>query len=545
MDMIRHFRAVAAVGLTLALLAAAACGGSPPASGPVGAIVADAGFRPNLDGFPFENYGDVLANGSSPTNLTVDDVRTMFGTSVCADASSGKCDLIPEAQAWLDDTNQAMDGGHCFGFSVAAQLLWEEKLKVSTLGASDTTGLAIANNAVLQRLLAYDWTLQLLDSVQSHRVNGTPDDVLGALRKELKPHPSETYTIAFWKRDGTGGHAVTPYAVQNKGAGKFDVLIYDNNWPGRTRAISFDTKADIWTYDAAINPTQPSELYEGDAQTKTISLFPTSPGLGTQKCPFCGKVPKNPATSGAEAHKTEEIYLMGSDTHHANLIVTDHAGRRLGYVNGALVQQIPGAHVDRLISNQDWTDNLEPDFFVPAKGTYTITIDGSALSSPDTETVGIIGPSSDVSVKDIPMMPGDKDTLVAAPDATRVSYASSRAESPTLQVGVSDTRADYAFTVAGVSDRPGSTITLTLPAEGGRLTVDDAGTTQSSTVSLTMSRETGQGTQVFRHDAISLAGGDTAELQFGNWPGASRGIPLVIAHNGRRTTQILTDQATG
>jgi hypothetical protein len=47
----------------------------------------------------------------------------------------------------------------------------------------------------------------------------------------LKPHPSQTYTVVFWTRDGSGGHAVTPYQV-NQGCGMFEVMIYDNYWPG-------------------------------------------------------------------------------------------------------------------------------------------------------------------------------------------------------------------------------------------------------------------------------------------------------------------------
>jgi hypothetical protein len=39
-----------------------------------------------------------------------------------------------------------------------------------------------------------------------------------------------------------------------------------------------------------------------------------------------------------------------------------------------------------------------------------------------------------------------------------------------------------------------------------------------------------------------VAGGDTAELQFGNWTSPSHGIPLVTTHNGQQTTQTLTNQ---
>ncbi len=236
---------------------------------------------------------------------------------------------------------------------------------------------------------------------------------------------------------------------------------------------------------------------------------------------------------------------MGSSTEHATLIVTDDAGRRLGYINGNLVNQIPGAHVNQVISGGDWTDNIAPDFFLPADVNYTITLDGTSLSSPDNETLAITGPSYDLSVGPIPMRPGDKDTLVVEPDATQLSYTSSRKESPTLTLGVSDNRADYSFQIAGVSDQPGSTLNLGLPPEGGNLNLQYVGAAATSSVNLKMTRSSEQGVQVFNHDAIPLAGGDMAQLQFGNWTNTSQGIPLVVTQDGQQSTQTLADQQPG
>ncbi|HEV7536535.1 MAG TPA: hypothetical protein VGP90_12925, partial [Acidimicrobiia bacterium] len=334
MSGLRERRALGALGMALAMLVTAAgCGRlDPPASpadpadasaghagGPeyatVGALVADAGFRPTAHGFGFENYGTRLADGSTATNMTADDVRAMFGDAVCADLATGRCDLMPAAQAWLDSTNEEMGNGHCYGFSVAAQLLWQRKADAGAYGASRTPQLDITDNDPLQRRIAYDWALQLLDSVRSGEVTGTPNEILARLRKVLRPDPPETYTVAIFKPDWTGGHAVTPYAVENRGGGRYNVLIYDNNWPGTTRAIAFDTRADTWTYDAAINPNRPDELYHGNAKTKTISLFPTSPGLGPQHCPFCAKrprrapLPANAIAAMADGKETAEIYL--------------------------------------------------------------------------------------------------------------------------------------------------------------------------------------------------------------------------------------------
>ena len=53
---------------------------------------------------------------------------------------------------------------------------------------------------------------------------------------------------------------------------------------------------------------------------------------------------------------------------------------------------------------------------------------------------------------------------------------------------MSDTRAHYAFVIAGVSSQPGSTINLRVPAEGGSLIISNAGSTGTSSVNLQMTR---------------------------------------------------------
>jgi hypothetical protein len=156
----RSIRVGGAAGTAVLLLvgwAATACSGSSSKT-PLGTL-ADVGFRPTPNGFTFQNYGDTLSDGSVPTNLTVADVRTMFGDGVCASNVQGKCSLNPAARAWLNSTNSAMSGGHCYGFSVAAELLWLQKLNPNKFGAASTQALTIDANQGLQRQIAYDWTL--------------------------------------------------------------------------------------------------------------------------------------------------------------------------------------------------------------------------------------------------------------------------------------------------------------------------------------------------------------------------------------------------
>jgi hypothetical protein len=128
----------------------------PPAIG----TVADSGFRPGSNGFTF-NYGDTLTDGPVPTNLTPADVQKLFGTVVCADAAIAKCDLIPEAQAWMDQTNQEMADGHCFGFSVAANLVWRDKVNTTAYEA-DTTGSTAASRVNLQMTRSTEQGVQVV-----------------------------------------------------------------------------------------------------------------------------------------------------------------------------------------------------------------------------------------------------------------------------------------------------------------------------------------------------------------------------------------------
>src|SRR5206468_2308988 len=128
------------------------------------------------------NYGPELPDGSTPTNMTPDDVRAMFGDGVCAGTNGGKCDLIPEAQAWVDEVNRDMAAGHCYGFSVAAELLWQRRLNVAAYGAPAIAALDVEDSTRLQRLIASGWAMQLLDSVRSNAVAGTPNEIVARLR---------------------------------------------------------------------------------------------------------------------------------------------------------------------------------------------------------------------------------------------------------------------------------------------------------------------------------------------------------------------------
>ncbi|HEX7555235.1 MAG TPA: hypothetical protein VF338_01330, partial [Leptolinea sp.] len=199
---------------------AAAAPAAPAA--PAGNLVADLGFRPEKNGFPFENYG-----GGSYVNLTAEDMNRIYGDVVCANKTDGKCTLTPPSEQWMKQTNEAMAGGHCYGMAQASLLFYQNKLNPADFGGSAITDIKLDGNEKLQREIAFDWSGQKLDKVRIGAVGGTPNDVLDKMIEFFKAGPSgEVYVAGFFKSDGSGGHAVTPYAVEDRGNGINALMIY-------------------------------------------------------------------------------------------------------------------------------------------------------------------------------------------------------------------------------------------------------------------------------------------------------------------------------
>jgi hypothetical protein len=406
------------------LLGGAASAGTIPSYVPTGKIIADDGFRPTVNGFAFENYG----NDAGPVNLTADNVEHLFGPQVCATGTGSTCKLTPSARAWMDQENAAMAGGHCMGFSVTALRFFTGNLSPSNFGAGQTVNLAVQGNTSLQSTIAEDWAYQSLPSVRHDAITGSPAHVLQALVHALRDR-KEQYTLAIVKADGTGGHAITPFAVEDKGGGRFAILVYDNNFPGVVRAVDVDANANTWHYVGGINPSDTSEIYDGNAQTQSMLLFPTTPGEGTQPCPFCAPSPRanpNPAAIGPSRDRFIEVALAGQSQEHPHLLFVDpKTGEKTGFTGGRLVQQIPGILVNQNFAVQDWTTSPEPTYDIQfGHPVYEVVIDGSNLKQPVTEKITVNGAGVLFIVANIHIAPGQQDTMLLPSDDLGLTYAS-------------------------------------------------------------------------------------------------------------------------
>ena len=456
------------VALVMGTVAAAAIGAAAtsPAGAAVarpGAVLADSGFRPVTNGFSFANYG----NSEGYENLAPSDVARLFGPSVCVRRVGTDCTLTPEAQLWMSQANREMAGGHCYGFSVLSLALFSHQLPA--LGSGTPFSLSIAGAGSLQHTIAYAFVQQELNSVVDRRVSGTPNHILRVLIKALSAGASQTYTLAIFRRDGTGGHAITPFAAVDDGGGRVSLLVYDNNHPGKTRVVSFNARRDSWSYNAATNPKAKTALYDGDARQPDLLLMPTRPGLGVQPCPFC----RNPSR---HAPGRSVIQLDGNRVDHGHLWINAARGGHIGISPaGRLVNTIRGARVMPLLAS-DVNDRLEPLYEIPDRP-VTITLDGRTLARSDTESVSSIGPGHDVSVQGVRLSQGQRDVLRIGQSAEDLSYSAAPGQhgSPVIRVGFDGAQADFALNITLLNFRPGATLHVRLDKRRGAITLSQQG----------------------------------------------------------------------
>ncbi len=280
---------------------------------PQGTVIADSGFRPYPHGFPVPNWGsdksfvenamvfggatrvtlEQLQKGqvAGPAPLNALALRRTLGDGVCRNAKSidpktGDCDLILGAELLAQMVETSALGGHCFGIAAAAAALYNGQLPANQVGAS-SLGLNALNpmgNPATQTITRLFATQYLDPKVLPDAIAGQSPTKL--VRTLIQTLPSGTVPFVLTVFGGVGGHAITPYAVLDRGNGLYDIAVYDNNFPLRALAVTVDTTTDSFVYTSATDPNSPSYTWS-TANESTISLVEIDDLLGQQPCPVC------------------------------------------------------------------------------------------------------------------------------------------------------------------------------------------------------------------------------------------------------------------
>jgi len=486
----------------------------------------DSGFDPATNAFSFENYG----GDAGYKNLTSVEMVRLFGEGVCSSLQGGTCTLSPVAEQWMNETSTAMNGGHCEGMAVLSALFFTNKLNPADFGAATVKDLQIAGNEKLQHEIALWWATQATSPARDAVIKGTPKEIVARLSEALKPgkDAADTDSIGIYKRDGSDGHAVTPYALEDKGGGVWNIMVYDNNYPNQARAIEVNTVTDTWSYSASINPGVEAALYEGDASTKTLDLTPSVPRLKEQACPFCApsaqaNVQTTLRGAAATGVRYNELFIEGEGVH---ALITDEKGHRLGRIGGKLVNEIPGAFALEVKGAvQPWTQDEDPVFNVPQGIKFSVTLDGSALKKDTVAQLAMIGPGYSLDVQDIKLKPAQKDVLNVSPDGKKLSYKPGQGESPDIVLAVEGKSVDHEFYVKGFDLESGGSVNVNLDVVKGQLQINTVGNKKAGTYDLTVTRYDDKGTQEFG-GTFKLEPSDTVFADYLKWQG--NGKPMTV-----------------
>ena len=397
--------------------------------------LADTGFRPTKDGFAFKNTGGQYPK--TPPVLTENVMVKMFGDKACVNGDTKECTLTLPAQEWAHMVNRYINGGQCEGMAVASLTMFKGNDKPKELFAFSAHQVG---RKEVTPLIAEYWAYQMTDPVRSERNkslrNMTPKDVADKLVEMFKK--GDLATLAFFSRQG--GHATTPYAVEDKGNNIQWIKMYDNNAPDEERYIEIDRSANTWKYNlAGVNPGVKPMIWGGGADSHSIAVVPMELRLKKATCPFC-------SDNGGRTT------IMPRST---SISITDQDGRKVGVNDdGSITNEIPGAEVVLTPSYLEGYAPLEPMFVMPADNDYDIDVAGSAAvgtsagesMGDDDKGVAVFTAGTAVSVEGAAVNKTDKDTLTIPREGGAVRYRPGSGKMPAMKLDL--TRDDVWLLVA-------------------------------------------------------------------------------------------------
>lgn len=489
---------------------------------------ADLGFRSNPNGFKFENGSSKPYDPKVPGTdyLTIKGMQKMFGDEhVCTGHTSGaNCVPTPEAKKWHDKINSGMNNGQCEGLAVLALSVFKGIDQPSLLEAGKSTTFDLDYGSAVRETVGLYYAYQFTDQVVRGTVKGTPTEVLSKLTTYLKNNQKDPVTLGFYGE--TGGHATTPYAIEDKGNGIFHIKMYDNNWPNQERYIEVDTKANAWIYNfAALNPTEAANAWKGDASTFSLEFTPLSTRLQKAVCPYCN--------SGNDSSEMRQIFLTAgaSGRAHIRVVDVDDPSKYIGWdaASGKYVNHLAGAAFvsDKSVFKVGGIHE-PPIIEIPDHHHYEIKIDGHSLPSVEDVSISIFGQGKSLELKHISLDPHQEDTLDLGADDDSFSYTpghSADTESPMLSLTYDDPNgADYDIEVQHLHAVNGEA--LKADFSGGKLLLGDDGDAPDEFDIEVLRYEDDGHVSDFSKQHVKIGAHELDEVDFADWGGEGQGMMI-------------------
>lgn len=471
-----------------------------------GNIVATLGFSPNPDGFSFPNFG--IAN-TDPVNgdLTTQDVIDIFGAAAVCKPGISPCVLNSDAEQWRLAWLNFVLGGHCAGMSRTSLLLFlrDGYRSEDFNGAPTTYEIAFSSIRQLVTKFAATQTDRPLDltGLTSSQVAGGAVNVVNYLTATLAGS-NDHVTLSIRKLDGTGGHSVTPYAVERRSADEYWIYVYDNNWPNDFgRIIKVSMSGNSWIYEGGSTaPGQPVSTYSGDGTKPTyISLSSLNWSKRFPKNWGTRYVPTATSRFGLNQAGDAEFIVYQLDGE-GYLLVTRNDGKRVGYLeDGTFVNEIDGSTQTSLDLGSGINSMPMLNVLHAVSSTYSLQVwgrDNAMGNAQSTVNVNIMRNGKAIRLTGIKLntpvdaavptaaharairsskagSAGDLDISFAPEsDGLIVTTSGDSTTVPTMTLAANNPNgSDYTIGLGGVQMQPGASFALNFDASNGKITVEN------------------------------------------------------------------------
>ncbi len=396
---------------------------TPAEWSPQGTVIAQTGFDPQIDGFEFMNYSDYadgfpnVANAiffdvpvEDPVGLTADDMRALFGNEACTNRV-GPCIPTLVAEAAREAYNEAMNGGHCFGIAGTASQVFNKDLSLTAIGSGYRPPYRTPWSSTLTRTIARNFAWQFVNDPTPYTFS--PSAAIAELRAGLKPGAAPYVMTIYETPPAQGGHAITPIALHDRGNGLYDVAVWDNNFPGRVRAVHIDTKANggsgSMEYQMSAIPGQPASMASGD-----VGLIPATKLLGPQPCAFCGSAAGTTITVDA--------------------VTIPAGGSVVAKVVGLDGTPIKGLDEFPAIDPPDDGMQTFPIWNVPAGTPFQVILSTKGITSTVVMSVTAQAGNGTWIASNLAVRPKSRDVITVHPERHSLAFTSTTGTDPTLAV---------------------------------------------------------------------------------------------------------------
>ena len=358
-------------------------GDSPTPEAPPAQV--DLGFRPNPNGYGFVN---------TQIERSEEMFEQYFGEENITDSDGNWC---KGARSYFDKEYRTLGGADrwsCLGFSLTSLLSYldqpqphsglfairhferlYEQPESAQLTYSTRLPDSIAYYAGVQE--GKQWEYEYGEWKKTCSIN--PDEMVERIRtgiRDRKPVVLSLNTFVY------GLHAVAPYRVEETSSNTIDVYVYDSEAPGQERIVHFEREGGGWQWTYAFVGSA------GAAGTHTagcVDMYPLSVEIGCKRgdppfdfCQASDRVPGKSSSRG-DASLGQMLALVPAQ---GDVLIQDTLGRRIGWVGGTFVSEIPDAYeIPHALGDATL---LHHTLRLPA-AEYVVTANGSSV-----EAVGLV-----------------------------------------------------------------------------------------------------------------------------------------------------------